>query len=366
MRFKSWTRKVRSAMNLYLNEEDIDEDQTRRSLLILLVFVVMALIAALVNEIVNKKVDSLDIYAIPVLTGVFLISFSGTFLRRFNNKKTMIVMYICSAVYLIAAYNHQYPQFFQRNGLLSQNTYWFPVLYVAAFLSFPMRIALSLVYATVFLVAIITAVNILRNLTWFSQNDDGFAFIIQFLLSGLVVIVLQTQFGEQRDRIRSMRMAAYKDPLTNLSNRRAAEEKLKELHGSYQGYNLVMLDIDNFKKINDTYGHASGDKVLIAVAQLAVKHLSKDSMVARWGGEEFMLIIPEESLSTTQAKLDRFREDLRNWRFKNITGMTASFGIDTNTGYKHPDVMIERADEAMYHAKRNGKDTVIVAGTKSL
>lgn len=367
MHFKSWFQKAQSAINLYLNEEDIDENQTRRSLLILLVFMIMALVAALANEFFNKgSIDRIDRYAIPVLVGVFLISFVGAFLKRFNNKKTMIVIYICSAFYLIIAYHNQYSQFFYHKGLLSQNTYWFSVLYVAAFLVFPMKIALGLVYTTVVLIFMITLLNIGIHSSSFYKNSDSFASIIQFLLAGLVIIVLQTQFGEQRDRIRSMRRAAYKDSLTDLSNRRAAEEKLKDLCESCQGYNLVMLDIDNFKTINDTYGHKSGDRVLIAVAQLATKHLSKDSMVARWGGEEFMLIMPKEPLSVTQEKLYDFREDLRNWRFENITGMTASFGIDVNTGDIHPDIVIKRADEAMYHAKRNGKDTVIVAGTKSL
>jgi diguanylate cyclase (GGDEF)-like protein len=180
---------------------------------------------------------------------------------------------------------------------------------------------------------------------------------------------------ELRARVRSalrtkhlqdlLRKYALIDPLTELPNRRALDERLHQewarllRHGGH--LSVIMADLDQFKKVNDQFGHPAGDEVLRQVARLLAKDCRESDMPARYGGEEFVVIAPE---TTAQAAAD-FAERLRRSicsRLLEVHGkaveVTASFGVADNEGPKSPEELVQAADQALYRAKSAGRNCV--------
>ena len=158
------------------------------------------------------------------------------------------------------------------------------------------------------------------------------------------------------------------DPLTELSNRRSfntdAARFFKLAVRHQKKMSCVMLDIDFFKKVNDTYGHDFGDRVLIAVAKTCKKELRSTDLLARFGGEEFCFLFPETDLQGASFIADRIRIKISELEFnaeKNRFSVTASFGvaglIDSD---KNIEEMLKRSDVCLYKAKESGRNRVIV------
>ncbi len=154
------------------------------------------------------------------------------------------------------------------------------------------------------------------------------------------------------------------DQLTGIPNRRLFEMKLKEQIVRYSTdgkikFCLFMIDIDHFKKVNDKYGHTTGDDVLINIAQMIQELIPVEGMVARYGGEEFIVILPylqEKEMLKTAQKINQSIEKI-NW--VKVDSVTVSVGISTFEKGDTRDSIIERADLALYKAKKNGRNQVV-------
>ena len=153
------------------------------------------------------------------------------------------------------------------------------------------------------------------------------------------------------------------DPLTGLSNRRDMMEKLKLLQSRADReatpLALMMVDIDDFKSINDTLGHNKGDHVLRRVARTLRSQTRGQDLLARWGGEEFILLLPQTDIRHALSLAEKFRIMIQNYDFENIGRITCSFGV---TSYRENDTrekIIKRADSAMYKAKATGRNCVV-------
>lgn len=148
------------------------------------------------------------------------------------------------------------------------------------------------------------------------------------------------------------------DSLTKLYNRRKIDEILNSLKN--KKYSLVLLDIDNFKEINDVFGHLEGDKVLIKIADLLKKNINSNDILGRWGGEEFLLICKNTKENEAHLIAERLRELIENYDFE-IRKITASFGVSEASKETSIKDVLAKADIAMYNAKQNGRNQVIVA-----
>ncbi len=158
------------------------------------------------------------------------------------------------------------------------------------------------------------------------------------------------------------------DPLTELSNRRSF---ITESHRTLQlairhqkKLSFAMLDIDFFKEINDTYGHAFGDKVLIAIAKGCKKEMRKTDFLARFGGDEFCFLFPETSLNMAALIAERIRYAISQLEFvaeKNNFSVTVSIGVsqllDSNDNMEN---MLKRSDDCLYKAKEAGRNCVVI------
>lgn len=178
---------------------------------------------------------------------------------------------------------------------------------------------------------------------------------------------LQDDLKEQN---RMLELLSNTDPLTQLANRRflmtSLEAEFKRSERSHSSLSLVMADIDHFKKINDTYGHQQGDHVLQVVASLIRKALREYDLAARFGGEEFALIFPDTDLKSAYLVAARVRQMIAEYSFENTMQnlkMTISLGVAACPHNKIKDIndLIRFADDALYAAKREGRNRVVVA-----
>ncbi|WP_051145045.1 diguanylate cyclase [Thiomicrorhabdus sp. Kp2] len=156
---------------------------------------------------------------------------------------------------------------------------------------------------------------------------------------------------------------AAKDPLTKLYNRYKFTEiftsEFVSMKGRENEMSLIMLDIDFFKKINDQFGHNMGDKVLIDVAQVLDKNQRQTDVICRWGGEEFLILLPSAGLEKTCIIAETLRTKIKQITLLPGHTVTASFGVTEVRVDDTLESLVERVDSALYEAKKNGRDRVV-------
>jgi len=174
---------------------------------------------------------------------------------------------------------------------------------------------------------------------------------------------LLTQFKQQSE---AFALQAREDQLTGLANRRAFDEALtREFARAARNERplaLALIDIDHFKRVNDAYSHAAGDAVLQALAVIMLRACREVDLVARWGGEEFALLLPDTTLAAAEAICERLRLAVADFDASEIAPglrITISAGIAVNTGLTHHERMLVRADEHLYAAKQAGRNRVM-------
>jgi len=163
---------------------------------------------------------------------------------------------------------------------------------------------------------------------------------------------------------------AVTDPLTGVSNRRRLQEDLEREYARAQRYGrplaCLMLDIDHFKRVNDTYGHQAGDRVLVLLADVLRETLRSTDMAGRFGGEEFMVLAPETSLSNAVIVAERLRQrvsEKSSMAGCGIPHITVSIGVATteHPASTDPEALVHLADQALYAAKEGGRNRVVSA-----
>jgi polar amino acid transport system substrate-binding protein len=155
------------------------------------------------------------------------------------------------------------------------------------------------------------------------------------------------------------------DQLTGIANRYWLHDSFQTELSRYQRYkhvfSIVILDIDNFKRVNDSYGHGVGDEVIKRVASLLTDNVRDNDVVGRWGGEEFLILCPETTLQGAFTLADHLRQEIRRTDFAVDTmAITASFGVTDYRDDESIEECIKRADQALYHAKQGGRDKTVV------
>ncbi|MFA7555102.1 MAG: diguanylate cyclase [Spongiibacteraceae bacterium] len=152
------------------------------------------------------------------------------------------------------------------------------------------------------------------------------------------------------------------DKLTGVYNRHKLDDTFISELIRFKRYlaplSIIIMDIDFFKSVNDTYGHQVGDEVLKDVAHLSKNSLRPSDILGRWGGEEFLIICPETDLESTYILAEKLRSILESHEFVNVGNITASFGVTTATIGASSDDLIAQADDALYKAKSKGRNRV--------
>ncbi len=175
-------------------------------------------------------------------------------------------------------------------------------------------------------------------------------------------VISLTDVTRLEEEKRRLVYKASTDYLTGLLNRRKLIEHLTEEIKRAERYgtplSLIMFDIDDFKRINDTHGHAAGDQVLVGLARLLTGSVRIHDKIARWGGEEFLLVVPGCDLDRCAAAAEKLRRLIAAHDFDGIQ-VTCSFGVVAYQAGEDQDHFLGRADKALYEAKNSSKNTVI-------
>lgn len=174
---------------------------------------------------------------------------------------------------------------------------------------------------------------------------------------------MEKQDAQTREQLEQERKRAVTDNLTGLPNREAYSTRIHEEMLRWQRYQhpltMAVIDIDFFKKFNDNYGHQTGDKVLKVVATSVAKRLREVDFIARFGGEEFVIVLPETTSENALKILNRIRERLANTPLKykdEKLQITVSMGISSFAEGDNTETVFARADKALYQAKENGRN----------
>ncbi len=167
------------------------------------------------------------------------------------------------------------------------------------------------------------------------------------------------------DKNKHLKNIAITDKVTNLYNRYFFEkkiiEKIEEPNSNSDPLTLILLDIDQFKSVNDICGHDAGDKVLMKVADIGIKLISEYDIFARWGGDEFAILAPQIDLSRGRILAEKLRQSIMSTLYPNMGQVTASIGVAERRKSESFECWFKRADRALYKAKNNGGNCVIIS-----
>ncbi|WP_380101667.1 GGDEF domain-containing protein [Deinococcus rufus] len=175
------------------------------------------------------------------------------------------------------------------------------------------------------------------------------------------------EVSRERGRSETMRILAYRDPLTGVQNRRAGSELLHTLLTRPAGHPgatpdaevaVALIDLDHFKRINDTLGHQQGDRVLVAVADSLVLSFAPDGTVVRWGGEEFLVILTGQTRAAVRQHVDAALDAVRALHQGGLPVITISAGLAFSGETRDPVALLDLADGRLYRAKAAGRDRV--------
>jgi diguanylate cyclase (GGDEF)-like protein len=171
---------------------------------------------------------------------------------------------------------------------------------------------------------------------------------------------------ELRHALAEISHLATTDALTGLSNRLKINEYLdtaiRQAQDTAYPLSLILLDLDHFKRINDTYGHLQGDRVLVELSNLMSATIRATDLLGRWGGEEFLVICPGMTLAAAFERAEHLRATVRAHAFANLEQpQTASLGVASYGAGESREGLLTRVDAALYRAKLEGRDRVVQA-----
>jgi polar amino acid transport system substrate-binding protein len=191
-------------------------------------------------------------------------------------------------------------------------------------------------------------------------------------VTGLILLLLLLLFYRERfishynrklQRMnRELERLSKTDPLTGVANRHSLAEFFQreiDRKKRYQSsFSVIMLDLDHFKEVNDRYGHNVGDQVLIEVANIISKHIRKNDVIGRWGGEEFIILCPQTGKDGSLRMAESLRLQIEHYVFTDAGKLTASFGVTVYDQNESLESFIKRVDDALYKAKETGRNCV--------
>jgi diguanylate cyclase len=218
--------------------------------------------------------------------------------------------------------------------------------------------------------ALLATILVLLSLVTYGQLKPGsvfeshyqmVSFLVTSMTAGTLSFIFAYRTNSQRDRLQ---LLATHDSLTGARNRRAMNEELKIAASTYRRhdntYGVLIMDLDHFKQINDSYGHQAGDQVLINFVELIKNVSRKEDRLFRFGGEEFLLLLPNTERSGLLAAAEHLRQQVNQHLRGPGGGVTMSIGGAILRRDEHWRNLLQRADQRLYRAKSAGRNCVII------
>ncbi len=178
-------------------------------------------------------------------------------------------------------------------------------------------------------------------------------------------VTLQKRLEETLEELTEVTRRSHTDALTGLFNRSRMSElvemEIARAERYHTPFSVALMDVDHFKPINDTYGHLEGDEVLKTLAKILTDNTRKSDIIARWGGEEFIILLPNTAIAPAMRKVEELRKAIADHPFSAVGHITASFGLAQWQSDDNEESLVGRADVALYLAKESGRNRVEVA-----
>lgn len=289
---------------------------------------------------------------IALLSAIFLLSY------KVSLGMLQHACYFIIAGYLISSsiVHHQslpHPE-------LSSAVQWLALNYVMAYLFFARQRAMILTI----IVLVVTIVGHFWVLSRYDSLTETLGMTLNMVVAHLIYIILLWGIVSIREKAvytSILEQQVQLDPLTQLLNRRGLEKEITHFTQLKQpvSYALMILDVDYFKRINDTYGHLAGDQVLITLSQRLREQLRHNDIIARWGGEEFAVIIFHQSAGQVLKLAQRLRLSVEQMHLDNIPQITVSIGLGYSHEVSHIEQLFELVDSRLYNAKKAGRNCII-------
>ncbi|MBL4832713.1 MAG: GGDEF domain-containing protein [Pseudomonas sp.] len=229
-------------------------------------------------------------------------------------------------------------------------------------------LAIIFIFNLLFLV-FFSRIDLFELLNVYTQQHENYeldeVIPLFFTLSISLTVFATRRVIELVELVAKTEELSLRDPLTELYNRRYIREvfynELDRNRRNKTQLAIVMIDIDDFKQINDTYGHHAGDQTLIQVSKLILSVCREVDIVSRWGGEEFLILCPETNSSQGQLVSERLLAIINSHEFSDIKDVTISIGVVCSNLGESFEAIVNRADDCMYKAKNNGKNGYVSA-----
>ncbi|HCM96878.1 MAG: hypothetical protein A2X25_05465 [Chloroflexi bacterium GWB2_49_20] len=311
----------------------------------------------------------LDQYAYPIMAYFFCFIFVLLWSKLISIKSFGYFTYCLTFIYFsIKIYTVLQGAIFDGTQIESNFLLWIPFIYILGFSLLDIRRALvgSLIF---FILIASMGVIILVQSDSIGVNPHNFYLLIELYLASMFYVIILYMMSYIREYyINSQMMSdvnsklAMTDSLTMMDNRRQLEiyidEEIKRSDRHRLPLAIIMFDIDYFKHINDRYGHAIGDLVLVKTARLVRNSLRSTDRFGRWGGDEFVCVATNTDEDTANFLAERLRKELEQAHILNSSPITCSFGVTRFVSGDSTDDLIRRADLGLFRAKANGRNQV--------
>jgi len=320
-------------------------------------------------EVEELSVNSSYLWGFVALP-IFLNLCAHLFARKIDSSsaydhdlKNSVIIYAVLITAIVIAVFHRY-------YIVTATAFTFPIVLCAMFNSKELLkkvFAISII--TLVIISIMDGAFKLRQLTLSINLLAVYGVnIISYLSSLLAINFSQSNFkliAEQAEENEQLQDKLRHDPMTGLLNHEAFYDELGDVYDDYHNNNVefsvAVLDIDDFKNINDTYGHESGDIVLKTLSRILKKHCDFNDKVCRYGGEEFAVVFDGNTESEAVAVMEAVLRKFSSWKFKFAdVSITFSCGIVQYDGKTERDELFRQADKLMYQAKQSGKNKICV------
>ncbi len=297
-------------------------------------------------------VTATDQYGLPIICLTFMLAGLWLITHQESVNSIQLCILLVGATYMLFDLH--------ATGLprdLSEDRFgagipWFSLGTILAYLGLQPHNALRF---GIFYNAIALLISFWHFRTGISQAQ--FNSVLQFHAANLSILTLITFFGRMQQQFNVVQRQAHTDALTNIENRRAMQQHLEQIHNSNTPYVLIMLDVDHFKSVNDHYGHPFGDIVLRELAFCLSNLTRHGDHVARWGGEEFLVLANNTSLEQAQELAERLRKGILEANPGGIR-ITVSIGLASRKTNETLEQTLARVDVALFSAKKSGRDQI--------
>lgn len=315
------------------------------------------LIIALISSLFFWRYeDNLNKISLPLLVIGFSVSWIFIFIRKHFRYIELFNVIIISVLHLLKSYEIVYIRLLIEEQQNTGNaTFWTPLVYVFIFIT--LKGKTGIIYSLLLWSTTLT----IGLSSWTEITFYGIDALIQYHLSNLVYIVflffsrhIISSYAESE----LLQKIAFQDSLTEIGNRRMVYKWLESNINKERHFSVIFFDLDHFKHINDKFGHATGDMVLKRVTSLIKTNIDTEASFGRWGGEEFIIILQNQTVEEAMEIAEELRRLIEKQHFPNIEHVTSSFGVDMYQQGDTIETLMDRVDEALYLAKKTGRNSV--------